>query len=237
MSKRARHAIAALVGLACLLVGLFLYGNWAIHQVQPFYATALKVDPVTLEHASLEMESRVAALVSDAAEKQTWHAAFSDVEVNGWLATALTQKFAGLLPETVTDLRIAFSDRTAALGFRYQDANYDSVFSIHFNAVINNTDVVAIRLLQAHAGKLPIPLTRIITQIATGAQQQNIALRWTQQEGDPVVLIPINDMLSDTTTERRLETIEFHEGELYVAGSTLSTEATVAEKEQATLDR
>jgi hypothetical protein len=220
MSGRLRLVIIAVGCVAVLAVGLMLYCRWAIRQVQPFYSAALEIDPRALEDASLKLEGRVSALVSDAVENDTWQAAFSDEEVNGWLAAVLPAKFADLLPETISDLRVGFSDGKAAIGFRYQDADFDCVVSLRVNAVVDDTDVVAIRLLDAHAGTLPIPLAQIVASIAEGALQQQIAVRWTQQDGDPVALIPIGGMLSTSEVERRLDAVEFHQGELYVAGST-----------------
>ncbi|NOY41696.1 MAG: hypothetical protein GXP26_07670 [Planctomycetes bacterium] len=232
MSRRVRLSIAVAGSLAAIIAGLFLYGKWAIHQVQPFYSAALQVDPDTHISASLEMESRVSALVSDAAEQSHWQAAFSDDEVNGWLASSLTEKFPGLLPEAVSDPRVAFSDGIAALGFRYQDDHLNSVLSLRASAVIDGTDIVALRLLQAHVGTLPFPMAKIVEAITDGARQQQIAIRWTQQDGDPVALIPLTGLLSTPKVERRLDVVEFHEGELYLSGSTRSLPQPMAAEEK-----
>ena len=176
------------------------------------------------------MECRVAALVSDAVEEPTWQAAFSDTEVNGWLAITLKEKFADLLPESILDPRVAFNDNEAVIGFRYRDENMTTVISVRVDAWIDKTDVLALRLRKAHAGKLPIPLKKIVDNMNQAAEKIQFPITWTQQNGAPVARIPLQDVLSTEAELRRLETVELHKGELYLAGTTAKLEAVLAER-------
>jgi hypothetical protein len=76
--------IAATGGCTVLAVAALLagYGMIAVRHVQPFYASAIKIEPQKLKSASREMESRVAALYSDVRPAGRWRAAFTDEEVS-----------------------------------------------------------------------------------------------------------------------------------------------------------
>jgi len=225
MSGRTRIFVglfAAVVVVAAIFVG---FAMRALHQVQPFYAAALEVDSNTLADESHAMERRVATLVSDAKQQPSWRAAFSDREVNGWLAVALEEKFADLLPASIVDPRVAFEAEEAVIGFRYEGKEFTAVISMRVNAWISGADVVAIRLLKAHIGTLPIPLTKIVEHMTQAARKLQVPLRWTQQDGAPVALISLPGVLSTGGEQRRLDVVELHEGELYLAGSTFEVES------------
>jgi len=221
--SRGIRTVAALVGM--VLVTTALLGGYvfqAVRQVHPFYQAALDIDHQTLANASQEMESRVAALYSDLQQQTKWQAVFSDTEVNGWLAVTLGEKYTDLLPEGVVSPRIAFTAGEVVAGFRYQDDHWDTVISVRAEAFLADADLLAVRLRGAHAGALPIPLSKIVKYVTTAAREQGWALRWTQQEGDPVALLPLEGVLSTASERRRLEVIELHDGELFLSGKTIA---------------
>ena len=209
-------AFATLVGLStAMTLGFALR---ALRQVQPFYAAALEVE--SREDAGRKLESSVAALYSDAVQQSDWQAAFAETAVNGWLASAWPEKYAELLPATILEPRVAFSEGECKLGFRYQSEGLNTVLSVRIAAFVSERDELAVRILSAHAGTLPIPLTKIIQPMSELARKQQLPLRWSQIEGDPVALIPLQDILSTETERRQVDAIELHPGELVLAGKT-----------------
>ena len=219
MSNRVRLLLAGAAGSALLFVGLLFYYHWAIQQVEPYYSAALSIDRIRLQDASLKLESRLTTLVSDAVENPSWQAVFSEEEINGWLAITLPEKFPSLLPSSVTDPRVKISDQAATLGFQYQEDDFQTCISVQIALKVIDSDTLAIHLLKAQAGKLPIPLAQIVDKISEQSIQQQIALHWTQQDGKPVALIPINSLLSGKHVDRTLQMVELHRGELFLAGS------------------
>ena len=226
--------IVALGLLALLAIG---YANRALHQVQPYYARAIELDSEMLAQDSHAMECRIASLVTDATTDSSWQTAFSEREVNGWLAVALKEKFADLLPESVVDPRVDFGANEAAIGFRYVGEELSTVISVRVSVWVAETDVVAIRLKKCHAGTLPIPVSKVVDQMIAAADKLNASLRWTQQAGDPVALISLRGVLSVADEQRCLQSVELYEGELYLAGSTASVEPLLAEKAEETVLR
>jgi len=228
-------AVVGAIGLTAIIV--LGFAMRAVHQVQPFYTAALETDSSKLVDESHAMERRVAALVSDAQEQPSWQAVFSDREVNGWLAVALKEKFASVLPESIVDPRIAFEDEEVVIGFRYAGKDFVTVISVRANAWIADTDVIAIHLLKAHAGTLPIPLVKIVDALNDAAGKLKFSLRWTQQDGTPVALLSLPGVSSTEVESRRLEIVELHNGELFLKGSTIETDPLLAVKPKETLVR
>lgn len=237
MSRRIQIVVAVLSAVVLTVTIVVAYAMRAVRQVQPFYTAALEIDSNTLAEESHAMECRVAALASDVSAEPRWHTVFSDSEVNGWLAVALKEKFADLLPENIVDPRVAFKADEIVLGFRYQSKDFSTVISVRANAWISDTDVIAIHLLNAHAGTLPIPLVKVVETFNDAACKLKLSLRWTQQEGTPVALLSLPGVSSTEEQSRRLEIVELHNGELFLKGSTFKQESLLAEQPEETLVR
>jgi hypothetical protein len=223
--KKPRIIILALLGIFALLaVGLFGLYQWALHRVPPFYQAALVTDTHTLQAASRRLESRVSALANMVQQSAPWEALLTDNEVNGWLAVALEEKFPGWLPEGISDLRIAFKKHSLLAGFHYQDAHYDTVVSLRLVPFVTETNVLAIRLEGAHAGKLPIPTEKIVQACREGARERHIPLRWVRQANRPIALLPVDPILSTNTKRRHLKTVELSDGQLLITGNSEDVE-------------
>jgi hypothetical protein len=205
------------LAVAALLAG---YAAVALRHVQPFYASAINVAPRDLASASREMESRVAVLYSGAKPPGRWQAAFTDEEVNGWLAVTLVEKFPELLPPEVTRPRVAFVEGGVLIGFQWRGERLEAVISVKADARMADDDVLAVRLRQVRAGSLPLPTSDVVEQVSLAAAQIEWPLRWAYEEGDPVALLPTRNVFSTELQERRLELIEIRKGELLLAGST-----------------
>jgi hypothetical protein len=218
--KRPQKRILALLGIVALLVvGLFGLFQWALHWVQPYYQAALVTDAQVLHAASRRLESHVTALASMVQKSAPWEAQFTDRDVNGWLAAALEEKFPGWLPENVSDLRIAFAKDCLRAGFHYQDDHYDTIVSLRLVPFVTETDVLAVRLEEAHAGAIPIPLEKIVQVCRAGARARNIPLQWARQANRPIALLPVDHFLSTDTWRRHLQTVELSAGQLLLAGN------------------
>jgi hypothetical protein len=196
------------------------YARRAIRQVRPFYAAAIRVEPKELQSASQRMENRVAALYSDAKTAGEWTSVFSDDEVNGWLAVAMDKNHGDILPDEVSDPRIAFADDRFMLGFRYQGERIDAVVSVEAEAFMADDDVAAVRLHDARVGDLPLPMKRVVDSINRGAKRLDLAVRWTHLDGDPVLLLSLVHALSTDEEERQLKLLKLRDGELLLTGST-----------------
>jgi hypothetical protein len=230
LNKTRKIVLSILATLTLLGIGGLGLLRWSLHQVQPYYQEALATNAQTLRSACLRLESRVSALASMAQQTAPWEALFTDTDVNGWLAVALEEKFPGWLPETISDLRMAFTDPWLLVGFHYQDAHYDTVVTLRMIPYMVEADGLAIRLESAHAGALPIPLEKIVQACRQGASAHHVPLRWVRQTNRPIALLPIDQLLSTDKRRCHLKTVELSAGQLLITGSSekLSYELTAS---------
>lgn len=234
MSRRVRTGMM-LFGVSVLLIGLALsYAYRAVQQAPPFYVAALEMDPQVLEGASRDMESRVAALYSDAVQEPTWQAAFTETEVNGWLTVALGERYAEFLPETFADPRIAFGEDECQIGFQFHSDSFQAAVSVRIRLFVTDTDELALCIKSAKLGTLPLPLAKIVDPLTEWAQEQNLPLRWSTHEGNPVALITLHELLVTKDEYHQLEVIEIHPGELLLSGKTLKVDTNLANAPRST---
>jgi len=80
---------------------------------------------------------------------------------------------------------------------------------------------IVVRIRHVRAGSVPLPFRGLLDQVADSARRNNVDLRWSQQDGDPVALIqiPIRQQ-QNQPRELRIESLEVREGEIYLSGRT-----------------
>jgi hypothetical protein len=96
----------------------------------------------------------------------------------------------------------------------------ETVISVDASVFVTDDGAVAVRLMSVRAGALPLPVMQLADEIAATCERLSLPVRWTQQDGQPIAIVELH---SDPSTEERqffIDTIEFSEGEMYVAGHT-----------------
>jgi hypothetical protein len=196
----------------------------------------MRVEPIRQEQAGDELEQNVLELRNDARSPGRWEAVFTDEQINGWLAVQLPEKFPGTLPPGVESPRVAIRDGQVNIAARYQDKLVSSVVSINLDVrLTEEANTLAVTIKRIRAGTLPVPVKHYLDRISRTAERGEIPLRWSQSEGDPVALVTIPSRHDDYVhREIFVETIEFREGEVYLAGRTddvpAASSATVAHR-------
>lgn len=204
--------------LVCSLVG---WGLWhAAGHVEPFYQAAIEVDTATLAQASEELEVQATNLYSTAQRPGEWSALFTDQQINGWLATKLEDDFADILPDEVKDIRVAVESNKILLGFRVKHKKLDAVISLTAKLFLTSPDTIALQLESASLGAIPVPLDRIVQELASNHVTSKLPIQWTEQDSKPVAMFSIGPF-QDGTRHIELHTIKLLEGEIYFAGQTI----------------
>lgn len=215
--KKALFASLAAVLLAAAIAGG--YALVALDRVRPFYKQAVNAPPEQLETAAKRMESRVEELVSAPKPSGQWQTVFTDEEVNGWLVAMLREHYPDLLPPEVIDPRVAFRNDRCLAGYRYRGKTIETVISVEGTASLPESDLVAVRLQRAFAGVLPLPMSRVVSEVTRVAQDLGIPIRWSEEQGDPVLLVSVAGALSTDQQRRQLQRIELQDGKLILAGA------------------
>ncbi|MHB8970882.1 MAG: hypothetical protein ACYC3X_15305 [Pirellulaceae bacterium] len=214
-------AVAALIGLA--LVGLVLVGlRTAVRSVPDFYAHAVAIPAAAQQEVGASLERNVLALHNESHGTAAWSAVFTDEQINGWLAADLPEKFPQLLPPEIQDPRVAFWPNQIQLAGNFSSRQLTSVVSVSLEVrLADEPNTLAVRILGARAGLVPLPLKQFVDEITAAAQRVDLPLQWAQVDGDPVALITLVDLSPlDDRQRPRLERVEVRAGELYLAGRT-----------------
>jgi len=220
MARKLR--IAALCTSVVAASVLLVLGGayYAARQVRPFYQQALGLEPEVLERGSRELESRATALYSDARQGGKWYALFTAEQINGWLAIQLAENQDSQVRSKVRDPRVAISPDVLRLGFRAISGGVETVVTVDASVFLTDEGDVAIRLMSVRAGALPLPVMQLADEIAAACQELSLPVRWTQEASQPVAIVELRSDPSTNKQQFYIDSIEFGDGELYVAGHT-----------------
>lgn len=192
----------------------------ASQQVPQFYQQALDAPPNAEEEASSEMLQLAAALASDVEKEGKWQTVVTAEQINGWLAVDMVRNHGDLLPSSLSDPRVAIEPERMMIACRLDRGGWQCVVSLAVDVYLAEPDVVAVRIREARAGALPLPLQDILERISEEADQTDVDVRWRQAEGDPVVEIPIPQPRDTKGRAIRIETLQLAEGKVYLSGVT-----------------
>jgi len=220
--RRGYRVALAVLGVVALLAaggGVWLY--FAVHHVPHFYAEALAAPPAARKQASDEMVRRSTALSNDARHDGRWQASFSTDQINGWLAVDLLQNHSRTLPPEFQEPRVAIHPGQMVVGCRYASPRLNTVLSLTADVYLQEPNVLALRIRQARAGAVPLPLKDVMDKIVHTGENFGFVAALRQIEADPLLLLT----LPATDGDRRggdvhVDSVELREGELFVAGHT-----------------
>ncbi len=212
---------AAAACLATLAVGgVLVWGYWAATRVPPFYKEALKLHPEAQQVASDKLLETATALASNVRKEGRWQALFTAEQINGWMAVDLARNFPDALPPGVVDPRVDIRPEGVTVACRYLEGAVATVMSLDAEIYMQEPNVLSVRLHNARAGAIPVPMGEILDVVQQAATDAEFELNWLQAEGDPVALVRFHPPRDDEDTLYVLEALELRKGEIYVAGRT-----------------
>lgn len=210
-------AVALALGL--LVVGSLWGAYRASQHVPDFYRQAMLVEPAEQADQSKHMVRQVTALASDLQKEGPWKALFTQDQINGWLAVDLVKNHAGLLPPAISDPRVNLQPGTIFIACRYRHGRWQGVLSLSAEVYLAGPNTVAVRILKARAGSLPLPLDNLLRQLSEATQRMDYHIQWRQVDGDPVALVALQPP-GKQQEPVQIQSLQVREGAIYVAGST-----------------
>lgn len=222
MSRRTRLFLFIGVGLAIaavlVLLGLYL----SLRHEPAFYRNALEIKQAVLEKASDRMLQKAATIESALAKPGRWKIVITDEEINGWLAVDMMKNHPNTLPTTLRDPRVTIRPNEVIVGCRYELGGITTVLSLTLQPCLPEPNVVALRIVRARAGAIPVALKPITDGISKAAGNMQIRCQWKQAGNvgsDPVAMLSFPD---DPDAERvvRIKSLQVIEGEIQITGST-----------------
>jgi hypothetical protein len=223
-TKRVRVLVAVIVLL--LLAGAWFGFRTALRHEPSFYARAVALAPAEQAAESDAFLQRASTLASELQTEDRWTALFTADEINGWLAVDVPKNWNDALPPGVTEPRVMLRPGGGAIACRYRDAYVETVAWIEFELQLVEPNVVALRLVRARLGAVPLPLGKFLEPIAEAARRTGCQLRWADRDGAPEALLalPPDGLVDDRRST--IEKLECLDGELYLAGTSAPVAAT-----------
>jgi hypothetical protein len=210
-----------LLAAGCLLVlaAVALVALYSAARYEPaFYRKAMETDRAALEKGSDRMLQKAAALQSSLAKVGHWEFLFTADEINGWLAVDLARNHPHTLPPTLRDPRVAITPNEITVACRFEQSGLSSVVSLAVGPYVPEPNVVAVRIVRARAGLLPLPLGAVLDRLSQAAGDLRLQLRWRHSGGDPVAMFSVPG--DDGERIVRIETVRLGDGEIFIAGTT-----------------
>lgn len=223
MSRRTKAAGIIVLVLAAAACAGAAYVAYALQQVDPFYADAVKVDPAEAAAAGRQLEERVAELNAPKPHDH-WQAKFTEDEVNGWLAAVLKERLPELLPPQVQDPRVRLADGRVDIAYRYVGNPLTTVVTLETEPRMAREGLLAIRLVAARAGIIPVGESLVIQEVDLLAQQLNWPIEWSHVDGHLELSVPMRDLFSTNDEQRTLADVDFNAGEVVLGGSAAARE-------------
>ena len=227
MSRRLR-LLWLVVGAAAALIVLLLLGLYLAARHEPaFYRQAMETGRAALERGSDRMLRKAAALQSVSTKPGRWEIRITADEINGWLAVDLPKNHPQALPPTLRDPRVVIHPDEMTIACRFQQNGVDSVLSLTVQPYVGQVanlsgnvepSVVAVRIIAARAGLLPLPLERVLGGLSQAAHDMRFDLQWRNSGGDPVAMICLPTDHDGQIVQ--IETLRLGDGEVYLAGRT-----------------
>jgi hypothetical protein len=219
MTRRFRLILLISCVVPAILIAGLIGFIWALRYEPKFYRDILAEPPDGREEASDEMLQRVTALVSDVRKPGKWQAQFSVKRINGWLAVDFEKNHPHTLPPFMHDPRVAIEPGLLVLACRYDSWFGPTVLFLAVEPYVPEENALALRILKARAGLIPIPLGKVLDEITETARQSEWKIEWRQSGGDPVALLyPAPPATGDI--EGKIESIHLIKGEIRISGST-----------------
>lgn len=181
-----------------------------------FYQRTIEMPKARRQSEAKRFVAQGLQLRNDIVNEPKWEAAFSDEQVNAWLAEDLMTYFADQVPQGVREPRVAFENDQVSLGFELDEGPIHSIVWIVARVNVPEGNTLAITLEKIRAGMVPFSAERFLDRITEQAHRQGLDLYW-ERDGD----LPTAVIHYTPTTQRRdvvLERIQVRDGEIRLAG-------------------
>lgn len=223
--------LAGMFKLALLLVVLLIAALCFVYytsQQQPaFYKAAMDQEETQNRAMGSQMEKTALDIYNSALYPTTWDGAFSEMEINGWLASELPEKFPEMLPEYIKDPRVSLEPNELTIACRCQYKDLQGILVGQFDLFCTDQpNQIAVRIGGVKLGVLPFPVTQFADVITDELQKSGYESSWSTHEGDPLLLVTVPDdhLVIEDYWRIEVKSFEIREKEMVIAGETVELE-------------
>jgi hypothetical protein len=186
-------------GLLLLIAGTILATLVALTQHEPaFYGRCAVPAGFQREQQSNKFQTDFLQFITSIknggnVKTGDWRGCFTDETVNSYLQEHFVTSgaAAALLPEGISEPRIALEQNRVRLGFRYGSPPWSTIISIDFRVWLAHAEpnVMVLELQGLHAGALPVSAQSLLEEISESLRRNNIQVTWYRHEGNPTAAL------------------------------------------------
>lgn len=188
---------------------------WKASQAVPeFYAERLVVE------AEGPTEEQLQDLETALTKDGSWRVAFTEEEVNAWLANDMPYQFPHTVPPYASDPRVRFDDGFAQVACQYKHEELSAVLSVNVQLdTVDRPNSVAMKVTDPKIGAVPGPGNMAIDQLRMAAARARLHVLW-RDGPDPRGEVTLPPHVLKTKNEVTIEEVVLEKGRLVVAGTT-----------------
>ena len=216
-AKRRSPARLAVV-IVALVAGALAVAGFAATRIPEFYRQRLAVDRA--EDSARRLVSDVAALHASFVREGAWEAAFSEHDVNAWLASDLPRNHGRLLPPAVSGPRLRFTPRRVHAAVRIGGSLASTVAVLVAEVQLREPNQLGIVVEDARLGSLPLPRGLVLGEIRRRFEQIGMVTAVRRLDGRSVLVVYIPSTHESGGMSHWLESLSIGEGTVAFAGHT-----------------
>ena len=211
-------------GLTAVIGGLVV----VLRYEPAFYRAAAIAPGPDRKKQSNEFLSGCFQLWNGVRSDSRWGAEFTTSQANSYLAENFVTDgtVEKVLPDGVSDPRVAFENGKVRFAFRYGTPPWSTVVSVDLRVwlVAKEYNLVALELEGIRTGMMPVSGRSVLERMAETIRQHNRGLEfnWYRHEGHPVALLRFQaDKVMPTI---RLQHLEITDGQLFIQGCAIDAQ-------------
>lgn len=223
MKLKMPRLMITLVIAGLVVTSLVVLITTSTNRAPDFYRQSLAIPHHQSVIEGRLFERRLVELSNQIRLDNTWSTIWTEAQVNGWLAADLQEKFPQVLPDSICQPRVAFSDSEIRVAFQLRSNAFRGIVQITgdiFATEVENQ--VGFRIARVRSGLLPVPVSLWADRLESSLRNSDIILEWSNLENDPVALITLPTKFSGGNRRQSiLEAVQLSDRGIALSGRTI----------------
>lgn len=218
MRKPSKRVLVGIVIVTAVLAAAPGLAWLSLTHTPNFYRSRVAVPHAQQEVEAKRFVAQSLQLRNDIVNEPTWEAAFTDDEVNAWLAEDLVIHFADQLPPGVHEPRVMFEMDRVTLAFGLDQGPVRSVVWVVARPRVPEPNMLELTLEKIRAGMLPVPPEQVLDRLTAHAHGHGLNVSWKRGGEDNLPVVTIRYTPIDGRDDVRLERLLLSKGTIRLGG-------------------
>lgn len=181
-----------------------------------------RLDVPAAEASARRLVSDVSALHASIVREGAWEAAFSENDINAWLAVDLPRNHGRLLPEWLTEPRVRLEPRRVLLAVRVGRGMASAVAAVTAEVLLREPNQLGIVVEDACLGGLPLPRGPVLAELRRRCDQIGMVTSVRRLDDRSVLVVYIPSTHESGGLSHWLESLAIGDGSIAITGQTRS---------------